>query len=178
MSPKPELRARMRALRKLGRGFPILKPFLRAVPAWTGARIVAAYQAMRGEFPVTSAVFDAHMRGVAVAFPRVTPGGLVFHVWDGSPMVPGPFGILEPAPSLPVVAPADLDVLLVPGLAFDPTGNRLGHGAGYYDRVLAGPRGLTIGVAWSSQVVPEVPTDPWDQPVDALLTERGWVKGG
>ena len=90
--------------------------------------------------------------------------------------VPGPYGIREPAATLPVVAPRDLDVMLVPGVAFDPRGNRLGYGGGYYDRVLAARPCLTIGIAWTFQVVDAVPMEPWDQPVDALLTESGWVK--
>lgn len=176
MSPKAELRARMAALRRVPRGIAILKPFLVGLPRWCAARTVAGYQAIRGEIPVTSALYDARMRGATLVFPRVDGKRLVFHAWDGSPMVPGPFGIAEPAAHLPEVAPAEIDVLLVPGVAFDATGNRLGHGGGYYDRVLAGPRGLAIGVAWSGQVVEDVPHEPWDQRVEGLLTERGWVR--
>ena len=176
MISKPELRARMAALRRVPRGIAILKPFLARLPVWRGATRVAGYQAIRGEIPVTSALYDAHMRGAGLVFPRVAGTELVFHEWDGSVLVPGPYGIREPAATLPVVAPRDLDVMLVPGVAFDPRGNRLGYGGGYYDRVLAARPCLTIGIAWTFQVVDAVPMEPWDQPVDALLTESGWVK--
>ncbi len=175
MLTKPELRARMAALRRLPRGLALLKPFLSAVPRWRAATQVAGYQAIRGELPATSALYDAHMRGVHLVFPRVDGEELRFHRWDGSPLVPGPFGIREPSATLPVVSPSELDVILVPGVAFDRAGNRLGYGGGYYDRVLAQPRGLAIGVAWSFQIVDALPVDPWDQPVDAILTESGWV---
>jgi 5-formyltetrahydrofolate cyclo-ligase len=172
---KAELRARMRALRKMQRGIPILKPFLHALPAWRGATRVGCYCAVRGEFGVESAILDARVRGVEVALPRVQGDRLCFHLWDGSPLVPGSFGIPEPAAGLPLVSASELDVILVPGLAFDAAGGRLGNGGGFYDRVLAEPRGLAVGTCWSAQVVDAVPMDPWDQHVDALLTERGWV---
>lgn len=75
--------------------------------------------------------------------------------------------------------PAALDAVLVPGLAFDHGGHRLGRGGGHYDRFLASvrPDCLRIGMCFAGQVLDAVPLDPWDQPVDVIMTERGLVEG-
>lgn len=178
--PKSALRALLRAQRAAHppvHGAP-LSAHLEAVPCWRDAARVAGFVAVRGELAVTDALHAARARGATVALPRVVGRELVFHLWSGEPLVVGAYGIPEPAPTLPVVDVATLDVLLVPGVAFTAAGARLGQGGGYYDRVLGARRGLAVGVGWSFQVVASVPTDPWDQPVDALVTEAGWVLGG
>ncbi|MCS7067485.1 MAG: 5-formyltetrahydrofolate cyclo-ligase [Meiothermus sp.] len=85
------------------------------------------------------------------------------------------YGFWEPAPESPRVEPAVLDAVLVPGLAFDPWGHRLGYGQGFYDRFLAQlpPHTLTIGLVAEALLVPELPHDPWDVPVRFLATEQG-----
>jgi 5-formyltetrahydrofolate cyclo-ligase len=85
-------------------------------------------------------------------------------------------GMREPPPppaSLPILV-EELDLILVPGLAFDLTGNRLGRGAGFYDRFLAGRRPGTIacGVCFEAQLVDRIPTDSWDVPMNTIATER------
>lgn len=104
--------------------------------------------------------------------PKVGEKGLSIHPWEG-PLVPGPFGLLEPS-SL-AVDPATLDAALVPGLAFDREGRRLGHGKGYYDRFLKGlpPRVITIGLVPQALVLQALPEDPWDVRVQCLATEEG-----
>lgn len=91
---------------------------------------------------------------------------------------PGPHGLREPDPALCPAAPAP-DLALVPGLGFSPGGTRLGRGAGYYDRWLAGLPAppLTIGVAFACQLLPHLPRDPHDQPVHSIVTELGWTPG-
>lgn len=88
-------------------------------------------------------------------------------------------GVPEPRNGA-VVAPTELRAVLVPGLAFDRSGARLGRGAGFYDRYLdaIGPRTRLIGVCFGSQVVERVPTEVHDRCVDALVTERGWIECG
>ncbi|GIW33329.1 5-formyltetrahydrofolate cyclo-ligase [Meiothermus sp.] len=85
------------------------------------------------------------------------------------------YGFWEPAAETPKVDPEILDAVLVPGLAFDPWGHRLGYGQGFYDRFLAQlpPRTLTVGLVAEALVVPELPHDPWDVPVQFLATEQG-----
>lgn len=99
---------------------------------------------------------------------------------------PGRYGIAEPDPArcpaidmdaAPGLAPPFApDLAVIPGVAFDLRGNRLGHGAGYYDRFLAHPamaRTALVGLAYAFQIVPALPVAPWDRPVHALCTEEG-----
>jgi 5-formyltetrahydrofolate cyclo-ligase len=89
---------------------------------------------------------------------------------------PGHFGILEPGLKCPVFPRERLDFLLVPGLAYDIMGRRLGRGKGYFDRLLAGVQGHKCGVAFDWQVVEEVPVGPRDVGVDSLLTPSRFVR--
>ncbi|MDQ8189706.1 5-formyltetrahydrofolate cyclo-ligase [Roseibacillus persicicus] len=101
-----------------------------------------------------------------------------FHlVTEPTTLKEGSFKILEPNPQVhPPVDPDVLDLILVPGLAFDLRGNRLGHGAGYYDRFLSLiPTIPTIGVTYGSQLLPEVPTEPHDHAMAYLASDRGVI---
>ena len=115
--------------------------------------------------------------GYRTCLPVLTPKGhpLVFRAWAaGEPLVPRMWGIREPAPTADVVEP---DVLLVPLLAFDANGWRLGYGGGYYDRTLARLRVaktiVAIGLAFDEQELAAVPHGPFDQPLDWVLTPSG-----
>lgn len=113
---------------------------------------------------------------VRMAVPRIDEANeLVPHLLDRASLVRHPFGFDEPSPTAPLVPLDEVDVVLVPGRAFDARGRRLGRGAGYYDRFLTRlPRGVVrIGVATDDAVVDEVPTDDRDRPVDWLVTESG-----
>ena len=113
--------------------------------------------------------------GRFVLVPRSLPGGdLSWHRFDGlSSLVEGRHGILEPAPSAPVVtswpSPA---VVLTPGVAFTPEGGRLGQGGGYYDRFLARFSGVSIGLAYSCQIARSLPRSHHDYPMDYVITEE------
>ncbi len=82
-------------------------------------------------------------------------------------------GVMEPKEP-EILSPADIDAVLLPGVAFGEQGGRLGHGAGYYDRFLPRLRGgvLLVGVAYDWQVLADIPLEPWDLPVDLVVTER------
>jgi 5-formyltetrahydrofolate cyclo-ligase len=115
--------------------------------------------------------------GMRVAAPRSSPGdfSMHFHWLDSDDsLVPGAYGILQPDPATP---PAELGpkvVVVVPGVAFDIRGNRIGFGGGYYDRWLAGPgRGaVTVGLAFHEQLMDAVEQEPHDRPVDSLVTDQ------
>lgn len=118
-------------------------------------------------------------RGHVLALPVVPRRGepLDFRRWrPGDPMDTGPFGIAEPQSAAPVVEP---DLLLVPLLAFDRAGCRLGYGGGYYDRTLAGLRArkriLAVGVAYAAQECAIVPCEEGDAPLDWVLTESAAI---
>ena len=89
---------------------------------------------------------------------------------------PGRYGIREPREKCEVVALKRLDLILVPGVAFDLQGRRLGRGKGYYDRLLAAARGQTCGVAFDQQIVHQVPVEPHDSDVNWILTPSRWIK--
>lgn len=114
--------------------------------------------------------------GRNVAVPRVSGGRIeprALEKWDGSFRL-GPFGILEPDPNVThPIEPGAIDCVIVPGLAFDEDGYRLGRGAGYYDKFLAsiGPGAARIVAAFACQRVDRVPREPHDQRVDTVFFE-------
>jgi 5-formyltetrahydrofolate cyclo-ligase len=89
-----------------------------------------------------------------------------------------PFGYRQPGPDAPEVSPRIVEAVLVPGVLFDRRGGRLGHGKGYYDRLLGSmrPRPYLIGVTLERRVVPTIPVDRDDIPMDALITEHGFAE--
>ena len=143
--------------------------------------VVAGYWPMRSEADPRPVMVALKEQGVSLALPAMhKPGGafaseVLFRSWmPWEPLVPGGFGTLVPMPEIGTVEPA---VLLVPLLAFDAQGRRLGYGKGHYDRAIARLQAtggvLTIGVAYAAQEVAEVPTEPHDKGLDAIVTERG-----
>lgn len=137
---------------------------------------VAGYWPLGSELDVRPLLLHLHAAGRVAALPvsgrKGTP--LTFREWTpDAPLREGRFGIREPAADAAAVVPA---VLFVPLLAFDRRGHRLGYGAGYYDRTLAGLRAcgavLAVGVGFAAQEVDAVPHGPYDQPLDWVVTER------
>jgi 5-formyltetrahydrofolate cyclo-ligase len=137
--------------------------------------IIAGYAAMRGEadpFPLMAALAN---QGHALCLPQTRAKRLVFRSWKpGDPLVVGRLNILEPDDNARERRP---DLLLVPLLAFDSRGHRLGYGAGYYDRYLREARSkrtiIAIGIAYAGQEVPELPDEDTDEVLDAVVTELG-----
>jgi len=151
--------------------------FLKAYPPRPGMA-VAVYRSVRGEVG-TERIREACLAaGASVYYPCVVSRGtLEFYPHrDGDGWVEGPYGIPEPArPPGSLPRKEGFDLVLVPGVAFDRHGRRLGQGMGYYDRFLKEIAGTAtiVGLAYSEQVVEEVPVDGQDVPVDALVTEEG-----
>lgn len=114
-------------------------------------------------------------RGKRVGLPRMTPGrGMEVRLYrQDVPLVPAPFGILEPGEDCPLLPPEELDLVLVPALCYDRRGFRLGFGGGYYDRWLEGYSGVRIGLCRERVLQDRLPTESHDQPVDWVVTERG-----
>ena len=141
--------------------------------------IVAGYHAHRDEADPALLLRALAAAGAYIAFPRVTAkeAALEFHcVPDGEALHPGAYGIHEPLAHWPRAIP---DVLLVPLLAYDDHGYRLGYGGGYYDRTLADlsgaalPQARAIGIAYAGQRMDFLPHDAHDYPLHAVLTETG-----
>lgn len=137
--------------------------------------IVGAYVAFGGEPDILTPLVQKLAPTQTLALPwfadRTSP--MIFRQWrSGEELLAGPYRILQPSPESPEVAP---QLLLMPLLAFDRDFNRLGQGGGHYDRYLEHHDPKRVGVAWSVQELDDIPTEPTDVPLDALLTEVEWI---
>lgn len=152
---------------------------LRRLPELRSARTVALYAAHRREIDLTGLAVRCRERGVRTAFPRVVGDDLhLAVVTEVAALAPGYRGIAEPSgPLLPL---DEVDAVVAPGIAFDPTGGRLGRGGGHYDRLLARlpASTLRIGVGAACQVVPVVPREPHDAVLDLVVTDRATYRTG
>jgi 5-formyltetrahydrofolate cyclo-ligase len=155
-------------------GTRLARHFLADIPPPPGAAI-AGFWPMRGEIDIRPLLDALHARGHAVLLPETPPPGqaLIFRHWHpGAAMLPERFGTQRP--DGPIATP---DTLLIPLLAFDRRGGRLGYGGGYYDRTLAGlPGARAIGCAFAAQELDAVPMDAYDARLHAVATERGVIR--
>lgn len=158
-----------------------LRQTLAALPALARADRVAGYWACQGEIPLNLVLADIEARKQSYWLPRLAPGRkLQFARWrGGDTVVANRYGIPEPAASAPTIDVLKLDIVLLPLVAFDACGNRLGSGGGYYDRTLAAckvlpqaDRPLLVGVAHHFQQLGRLDAQPWDVPLDFVATER------
>ena len=183
-APKAQLRAAALARRKALAA--ALTPTLRAeleaqlagivLPHLIGARVIAGYHPMRDEISPLP-ILEQLGAGPRAALPWFADRDARFLFREGPATEAGPWGVLQPLSTVPVVSP---DVVLVPLVLADRAGTRIGHGKGHYDRALshlraAGPV-FAIGIGWEEQLVDgPLPADPWDIPLDAVATPREWA---
>jgi 5-formyltetrahydrofolate cyclo-ligase len=178
ITDKAALRARMRASRDaFGVGGPpaivappeLLKRLQRGLT-------VTSYVPVGSEADPTMLARAAAEAGCVIALPHVTVRSepMRFLEWETeAALEAGPFGLSQPSADAAELRP---DIILTPLLAFDAKLDRLGQGAGYYDRAFARfPDALRVGVAWSMQQVEDLPVDRWDVPLHAVITEQGWI---
>lgn len=147
---------------------------LLTLPELAGARAVLAYAALPNELDPMPAIWSLRKRGVRIAYPRIeAPGVLDLHYVDHElDLVPGPFGLAQPSEHATRTPHALIDAIVIPGVAFDEQGMRLGYGGGYYDRLLpmCRPDCVRIGIAFDEQVLPHIPTEEHDAAVDVVVT--------
>ncbi len=182
---KAALRSRLRAELKT------LSPEARAASAdlcartrnsavWENARAVLLFFPVASEPDISPLLTDALAAGKLLALPRFNAAANAYEavrVLDPvRELVVGPFQVQEPVAACPVVGLNRLDLALVPGLGFDAGGHRLGRGKGHYDRLLAGFTGMKIGVAFDFQIVDEVPCEPHDIALDAVVSPARWIE--
>lgn len=184
-SLKADLRARYGALRDgldpLARAAAsaLVQERVLALPEVQCAGTVHVYAAFRSEVETAPLFGRLHARGVRVAMPIVTgPGRLQHRLYAGpASLKPGRFGVLVPS-GTPKVHPSVLDVVLVPALAVDRTGVRLGYGGGFYDRFLKQAAAFRVGLAFDALVVDRLPSEPHDARLDAVVTEAETIRFG
>ena len=190
-SPLPSDKSELRdAMRRQRRGYAAsLDPATRAAleeqladalqPLVFTANVAAGYFPMKDEVSVLPALGRAAGMGKATALPAFTERDSRMTFRAGDPVDPGPWGILQPAPDTLTVSP---DLLLIPLVAVDRFGNRVGMGKGHYDRALPGLRqaGATlVGVGWEFQLLDEtLSPDAWDVPLDAFASPAGLLEFG
>lgn len=160
------------AARRIARGF------LDAIDLPSDAAI-AGYAPLKGEVDSAPLLHELHALGHRIGLPVAEAGKpLAFHRWrPGDKLVPGAFGTQQPPSGADLLTPR---ILIVPLVAFDGAGWRLGRGGGFYDRTIAELRAAgpvtTIGVAFAAQRVPVIPREAHDQQLDWIVTEEGALK--
>lgn len=142
------------------------------------ARTILAFASIRNEVRTRALIEALHAAGKTVALPRVVDDALVLHrVNRGDNLEEGSFSVPEPSPAAPVVEPASVEVALVPALAVDSRGYRIGYGGGFYDRLLPQLRDArTCAVAFDFQLIAEVPELPFDEAVDIVVTDARVIR--
>lgn len=181
-------KARLRAILRTGRDAMVdaLDPLSRRLAFRTpptplralieAATCIAGYRPLGSEADPGQLLAFAASQGKAIALPFVERPSMPmrFLAWQpGDALVKGPFGLEQPDRAAAEVTP---DLFLAPLLGFDRRLQRLGQGAGFYDRAFARyPDAVRVGIAWSVQEVAMVQDDPWDVPLHAVLTEKEWI---
>jgi 5-formyltetrahydrofolate cyclo-ligase len=147
---------------------------LKYLPILQEAHTILAYFSVRQE-PDLSPLFEEFEENHRWGFPRCVGKSLVWHlVKSGDKLQLGAYGIAEPEPEAPIIEAARVDLILVPAVACDRFGYRLGYGGGYYDRLLSSPQWQnipTIGIIFDFAYLSQIPQDPWDKKLDYVCTE-------
>ena len=146
---------------------------------WHRAHTVMAYVDFRAEVETRTLLEGALGLGKRVVLPKVQVGGRLacLQVADiTTDLAVGRYGIMEPEPTCPGVCPREVDVVVVPGVAFTRSGFRLGYGGGYYDRFLThdAPEAFSIGLAFAVQMAEHLPVEDHDHPLEMVITEDGF----
>ncbi len=147
------------------------------MPAIRKAKRVMVYVSFREEVDTKRIIEYLWEQGIEVAVPISDPDTKqlslsLLRSFDD--LTVGHYGVMEPvAAAIEPVDPKTIDIVVVPGVAFDRTGNRIGYGAGYYDRFLSQiPKVTTVAVAYAEQVLPQIPADAYDQKIELIVTDR------
>ena len=174
---RASIRARLRGLSPEARresDQALMGRFL-ALPQVGAARTLLLYHGMGTEPDTAQLLAPLWEGGKGVCLPRCLPGNQMEArlVQRDSGLIRHPYGMWEPGEACPLMAPEEIDLVLVPGLAFDRSGGRLGQGGGYYDRWLAGFSGLTVALCRALTLLERIPREPHDLGADLVVTEEG-----
>jgi 5-formyltetrahydrofolate cyclo-ligase len=190
---QPDVQAAKAALRKhiraaLQRIFPAARDAassqlcarLKEQSFWKNAALVLFFAPLPDEADVWPLLEETVTSGKIAALPRFDPADRSYaarRVQDlRGEIVTGKFGVREPGPSCVEIPLTQIDLVLVPGFAFDLRGNRLGRGRGFYDRLLVETRGVKCGIAFDEQIAGDVPTETHDRQMNFILTPTRCVR--
>lgn len=147
---------------------------LKSSPLFNQSQTILAYFSFRQEPDLTPLLNQEYQWG----FPRCVGQTLVWHFWQpGDPLKKGAYGIREPHSHAPILSANQVDLILIPAVACDWRGYRLGYGGGFYDRLLSDPQWSqkpTIGIVFEFGRLSKLPIDPWDKPLNAVCTDDGF----
>lgn len=141
-------------------------------PIWTNKEHIGLYSPVRGEVDTQLILMTALSQGKHVFFPRVEQGIELYEVDSPQQLQKGAWGIPEPDSTCLALGERELDLLIMPGIAFGRKGGRIGYGKGFYDRLLEKISPPAIALAYSHQVVDEIQVDVWDRHVRWIVTEN------
>jgi len=179
---RAQTRVRVRAMEVQARiaGSHAICTRLKALPLWSAAKTVLMFSCMPDEPDLMRLVDEALASKDVIALPRYSATNDSYVAARVQNLLGdltlGKFNVLEPRATCPEVPLNRLDLALVPGVAFDLHGRRLGRGKGFYDRLLAAVRGTKCGVAFDEQIVGEVPAGPLDIRLNCILTPTRWIE--
>ncbi len=146
---------------------------LQSFPRFIEAKTILAYFSFRQE-PDLSPLFRSEKQW---GFPRIEGKSLIWHCWKlGDKLETNKYGILEPSIESKIIESQAVDLILIPTVACDRLGYRLGYGGGYYDRMLSSTQWsshTTIGIVFDFAYLPQLPVDAWDKKLDFICTEEG-----
>jgi 5-formyltetrahydrofolate cyclo-ligase len=145
------------------------------------AQTVFSFVPFGDEVDISTLIEECWKKGKAVYVPKVNKPEKrmeLYRIFRWEDLEIGHYGIREPREGCPGLSGEKIDLILMPGVAFDRNKRRIGYGAGYYDRFLNGlaDRPYLLAPIFQIQLIHEVPTDPWDMPVDAIVTEKEWIE--
>jgi 5-formyltetrahydrofolate cyclo-ligase len=179
---RKEVLARVRAMSPAERqeGSERIASRLQEQPLWRDAETVLLYASLGQEVDTWPLINAALSAGKHVGLPRYHRAERIYRACEISrlseDLIPGQLGIMEPAEHCPELMLKGLDLVVVPGVAFDWNGGRLGRGKGYYDRLLATVRGMTCGLGYDEQLVAQIPVAPHDIRLNCILTPTRWIQ--
>lgn len=150
-----------------------------SLPEFLSAQVIMFFASFRSEVETIPMIRRALRMGKRVVLPKVQGNELaLYEIHDfGSDVELGSWGIPEPKTVMPAVL-ADIDLMIIPGAAFDRQGNRLGYGAGFYDKLLPAFEKAAVALAFEAQIVSEVPAEKHDVPVRKIITEKRIINAG
>ncbi|MEW6403966.1 MAG: 5-formyltetrahydrofolate cyclo-ligase [Chloroflexota bacterium] len=178
-SQKSQLRQHCRALRKaLGeetraRASVSICEQIQNWDVFQQSQVILTYMPIKSEADLTPLLMGCPQKRWIL--PRIIPEEdhrMVFHPYDANRLVWHPFGMAEPATDSPTIAPEEIELALVPGLAFDHHGWRLGYGGGYFDRFLKDFKGVSVGIVFHALLLDQVPHTRLDIPMQWIITEQ------
>lgn len=141
------------------------------------ASCIALYHAIPGEVQ-TAGILERWSDKKRLLLPLVVGDDLCFSPYrSDDTLTPGAFGILEPTETETAIPESAIDLIIVPGIAFDRQLNRMGRGKGYYDRLLATLQAPKIGICFHFQLQETIPIEPFDQKMDLIITEKEMITG-